>query len=622
MLEKREYTGNMMVKEHGFLSMVGYSIDFVPTTLNGQEVYEVKKGDNHYCYMTPEMVDKIFELKPDSKHRYVDSFSFALDNNKNTVVKLKNKILLDLPEKVDANSFDSMTFSFIEYTEDVKKEPVVLKIQRQYRLNVIGELNILGEDNGAIELILPDNKLECNNFKIYSTRKMYQILEINAKNGKMDAVYVDNLAPINIGSKEVHLSVDFEDEGGILFVQYGSIPTFSCKNGYINFKTGKTFHLNNATIRTVFATKNLSNVHFSSHKDIEIENSDVSLHHSAVRLSKDQNIGIKGNGSINICDSICEIHDFVSNDGGLYVSQKGKRGAMKRDENKIQIVESSFFSPTYLSSAKGRSLLVKESLVDNGAGKVTIDGGSLVLSSKILGNKNQPMTISNSSIRLSEIIDTNEIKWAYIFNTKLENCLIENHKDNKKANIFMGPQMNSAMSHVLNGEDREIKWTLKNCQINVDKGYLFRAVNFEGGKFVAENSTFNRGFTFIFYIDEDKKEEIKDFTFSIKNSLINRSSFSLAKGPYGNFSTTSVINSEINDAVIFSGLELLKDSIANYNTQLSGYSKVDSCYFDGGITKDAKDGEHELIGYNSSASIFVEEPKKDVGQATNEVEIL
>lgn len=623
MLKKREYTGNMMSKENGSLCMVGFSVDFIPTTLNNQEVYEVKKENDHYCYMTPGMVDKIFELIPGNKDsRYVDQFSFDLDNKTSNFVKLKNKLLLDLPDNVDANSFGSMRFSFVQYTEDVKKEPVVLKVQRQYRLDVIGELNVLGEDSGAIELILPDNKLECNNFQIYSQKKIDQILEINTKNSKMDAVFIDNLAPNDIGPKEVHLSVDFEEEGGILFVQYGSIPTFSCKNGYINFKTGKTFHLNNATIKTVFATKNLSNVHFSSHKDIEIENSDVSLHHSAVRLSKDQNIGIKGNGSINICDSICEIHDFVSNDGGLYVSQKGKRGAMKRDENKIQIVESSFFSPTYLSSAKGRSLLVKESLVDNGAGKVTIDGGRLVLSSKILGNKNQPMTISNSSIRLSEIIDTNEIKWAYIFNTKLENCLIENHKDNKKANIFMGPQINSAMSHVLNGEDRETKWVLKNCQIKVDKGYLFRAVGFEGGKFIAENSTFNRGFTFIFYIDEDKKEEIKDFTFNIKNSLINRSSFSLAKGPYGNFSTTSVINSEINDAVIFSGLELLKDSIANYNTQLSGYSKVDSCFFDGGITKDAKDGEHELIGYNGAASTFVDEPKKDVGKANNELEIL
>ena len=83
-----------------------------------------------------------------------------------------------------------------------------------------------------------------------------------------------------------------------------------------------------------------------------------------------------------------------------------------------------------------------------------------------------------------------------------------------------------------------------------------------------------------------------------------------------------MINSEINDSVIFSGLELLKDSIANYNTQLSGYSKVDSCYFDGGITKDAKDGEKELVGYNGTANTFVDEPKKNVGKANNELEIL
>ena len=616
MLQKREYTGHMMSKENGSLCMVGFSVDFIPTTLNDQEVYEVKKENDHYCYMTPAMVDKIFELIPGNKNnRYVDQFSFDLDNKKNNFVKLKNKLLLDLPDNVDANSFASMRFSFVQYTEDVKKEPVILKVQRQYRLDVPDK------EGGAIELIFPDNKLECNNFKIYNQKQFDQILEINAKNGKMDAVYVDNLAPINIGSKEVHLSVDFEDEGGILFVQYGSIPTFSCKNGYINFKTGKTFHLNNATIRTVFATKNLSNVHFSSHKDIEIENSNVSLHHSAVRLTKDQNIGIKGNGSINICDSICEIHDFVSNDGGLYVSQKGKRGAMKRDENKIQIVESSFFSPTYLSSAKGRSLLVKESLVDNGAGKVTIDGGSLVLSSKILGNNDKPITISNVSIRLSEIIDTNEVKEAYIFNARLENCFIENHKGNK-TNIFMGPQMNSAMSHVINGEDREIKWILKDCQIKLDKDVFFRFNSFEGGKFIAENSSFNNGFLFSFFMREDEEEKIKDFTFSIKNSLINNGFFRLTKSPGSGFMTTNVVNSEINDAVAFTDLELLKDSIANYNTQLSGYSKVDSCFFDGGVTKEAKDGEHELIGYNGAANTFVDEPKKDVGKANNGLEIL
>ena len=614
MLEKREYVSQIL-KEH---SMVEFRVDFIPSTLNNQEVYEVKKNEHgHYCYMTPVMVDKIFELRPGSKDRYVDSFSFTTAISRDSFVKLKNKILLDLPTTMNETTFADMNFSFVEYDENSKKEPVILKVQRQYGLRGAGE------EGGAIELILPDNKLECNNFNIYNQKKIDQILEINSKNNKMDAVFVDNLAPSNIGAKEVYLSVGFEDEGAILFVQQAVIPSSLGKNSHINFKTGKNFRLQDAIVKTVYGNKTLSSVYFSSSKNIEIENATVSLQNSVKKSTNDQIVGIKGGGDIRISDSICEIHDLVSNDGGLYLSQKKKKGDIKRHENKIAIMQSSFCSPTYLSATKDRSMLIKETLVDNGEGEVIINGGNLILNSKILGsnNKNKIITVSNVSIRLSEIIDTNEVKEAYIFNTRLENCLIENHKDNK-TNIFMGPQINSAMSRVLNSEDRETKWVLKNCQLTIDKGYMFRAVNFEGGKFIAENSTFNRGFTFLFYIDDDKKEEIKDFTFNIKNSLINRSAFSLAKGPYGNFSTTSVINSEINDAVIFSGLELLKDSIANYNTQLSGYSKVDSCFFDGGITKDAKDGEHELIGYNTAASTFVEEPKKDVGKVNNELEIL
>lgn len=617
MLEKREYTGHMMVKEHGSLSMVGYSIDFIPTTLNDQEVYEVKKGDNHYCYMTSAMVDKIFELIPGSQSsRYVDQFSFDKENEEKNFVKLKNKLLLDLPENVDAHSFDSMNFSFVQYTKDVKKEPVVLKVKRQYAIEN------LDEDGGAIELIFPDNKIECNNFKIYTENKIDQVLEINAKNGKMDAIFVNHLTRSeDIGKNDIHLSVSFKDEEGILFIQGASIPYSQDKHSYINFKTGKTFHLNDAIIQTVYSTTDLSSVQFDSSKDIYVINSTVRLQNSGEPLRKGQVVGIKGDGDISISNSVCNINNLINNNGGLYVSQKKKRGEIKRFENKVTITDSSFLSPTYISAAKNRPLLIKEAFIDNGEARVTIDGNSLVFCSKISGNNNKPITISDSSIRLSTIVDTKEIAGAIISNAEIENCLIENDKGNKR-NILIGPQINAQLSQILDDEDMSTKWTLKNCQIKIDKGYLFRAVGFEGGKFISENSTFNRGFTFIFYMDEDKKEEIKDFTFNIKNSLINRSSFSLAKGPYGNFSTTSVINSEINDSVIFSGLELLKDSIANYNTQLSGYSKVDSCFFDGGITKDAKDGEHELIGYNTAASSYVEEPKKEVGKVNNELEIL
>ena len=175
------------------------------------------------------------------------------------------------------------------------------------------------KEGGAIELIFPDNKLECNNFQIYSQKKIDQILEINTKNGKMDAVFVDNLTPNNIGAKEVHLSVGFEDEGAILFVQQAVIPSSLGKNSHINFKTGKNFRLQDAIVKTVYGNKTLSSVYFSSSKNIEIENATVSLQNSVGKSTNDQILGIKGDGDINIKDSICEIHDFVSNNCVLYL---------------------------------------------------------------------------------------------------------------------------------------------------------------------------------------------------------------------------------------------------------------------------------------------------------------
>ena len=53
-----------------------YNIGFVPTVVDGIECYELKSKDFHYGYITEALVNKIFETRPSSKDRYVDSFSF------------------------------------------------------------------------------------------------------------------------------------------------------------------------------------------------------------------------------------------------------------------------------------------------------------------------------------------------------------------------------------------------------------------------------------------------------------------------------------------------------------------------------------------------------------------
>ena len=77
-----------------------YNIDFVPVMIDGSEYYELKSKDFHYGYMTEALANKIFETRPSSKERYVDSFSFeAKVKDNQQYLKLKNRIILDRPSR-------------------------------------------------------------------------------------------------------------------------------------------------------------------------------------------------------------------------------------------------------------------------------------------------------------------------------------------------------------------------------------------------------------------------------------------------------------------------------------------------------------------------------------------
>lgn len=70
-----------------------YNIDFMPTIVDGIECYELKSKDFHYGYMTEALANKIFETRPGSKERYVDSFSFEtkVKDNQQTEKYLKDR---------------------------------------------------------------------------------------------------------------------------------------------------------------------------------------------------------------------------------------------------------------------------------------------------------------------------------------------------------------------------------------------------------------------------------------------------------------------------------------------------------------------------------------------------
>lgn len=220
-----------------------YNIDFMPVMIDGSEYYELKSKDFHYGYMTEALANKIFETRQGSQDRYVDSFSFETKVKDNQqYLKLKNKIILDLPSKIDeANAFSAFSFYGIKYADDLKKKPIFIKSKIGYSLSGV---------SSEIEFIFPDNRLNCGGFNINDLNKGLTTIEIDAPNGNIQCVNINGFTYSSDEGNDAHLSVTFEKELGELLINNFYIPTYPGESGYLRIKTGDQLSLVNGGINS------------------------------------------------------------------------------------------------------------------------------------------------------------------------------------------------------------------------------------------------------------------------------------------------------------------------------------------------------------------------------------
>ena len=205
--------------------MVGFSVDFIPTTLNDQEVYEVKKENDHYCYMTPAMVDKIFELIPGNKNnRYVDQFSFDLDNKTSNFVKLKNKLLLDLPDKIDEKSFlpgglpfQSASLTLYSKSYQEKLVPAVtIKPHSSFTFDT---------NESTVIFKFPNNEIECTNFMVGEFAEgSHNTIDLNVENSKAEEIIIQGVRPISSINNETYLWIK-NKEREVIYVYGVLLPS-------------------------------------------------------------------------------------------------------------------------------------------------------------------------------------------------------------------------------------------------------------------------------------------------------------------------------------------------------------------------------------------------------------
>lgn len=560
-----------------------YSIGFVPAMIDGSEYYEVKSKDFHYGYMTPAMVDKIFETRPGNKDRYVDSFSFETKVKDNQqYLKLKNRIILDLPSTIDeANAFSAFSFYGIKYVEDLKKEPIFIKSKIGYSLSGV---------SSEIEFIFPDNKLNCGGFNIHDVNKGLTTIEIDAPNGNIKSVNINGFTYSSDEGNDAHLSVTFEKEWGELLINNFYIPTYPGESGYLRIKTGDQLSLVNGGINSD-NQKDLDLLLLESSKSIVIHDSHLFFSQTEKYLKDRPFVGISGDGSIHLLYNDCYISGLVQNDQSLEVVAPNPKETYKRYS--FFITNSTFKSPVVLSLTKdANSLLVSDTLIDNKGKETALKGDIRILGSELTGDGKKKQAITNSSIRWSKLINFGTIKGAAISNAFLEKCKITNRSNaSQSQDITIGSSYYSNLDEKDKYEKTDILHTMKNCEIDVDEDKYFLFNSYIPSTF--ENCVFKKGY--------ELSNVENNFNLSLLNSLFTDARMELKKAPGDSTDFMTIRNCEFTGSSFFCGVKEIDSSIIENGVKLSNFDKVSDSFLKNITKNGGKKVGRELNDFSSSA---------------------
>lgn len=560
-----------------------YNIDFMPVMIDGSEYYELKSKDFHYGYMTEALANKIFETKPGSKDRYVDSFSFETKVKDNQqYLKLKNKIILDLPSKIDeAKAFSFFSFYGLKYADDVKKEPIFISSKSGFTLSGV---------NSEIEFIFPDNKLNCGVFNINDLNKGLTTIEIDAPNGNIKSININNFTYSCDEGNDAHLSVTFEKEWGELLINNFYIPTYPGESGYLRIKTGDQLSLVNGGINSD-NQKDLDLLLLESSKSIVIHDSHLFFSQTEKYLKDRPFVGISGDGSIHLLYNDCYISGLVQNDQSLEVVAPNPKETYKRYS--FFITNSTFKSPVVLSLTKdANSLLVSDTLINNKGKETALKGDIRILGSELTGDGKKKQAITNSSIRWSKLINFGAIKGAAISNAFLEKCKITNRSNaSQSQDITIGSSYYSNLDEKDKYEKTDILHTMKNCEIDVDEDKYFLFNSYIPSTF--ENCVFKKGY--------ELSNVENNFNLSLLNSVFTDARMELKKAPGGSTDFMTIRNCEFTGSSFFCGVKEIDSSIIQNGVKLSNFDKVSDSFLKNITKNGGKKVGRELNDFSSSA---------------------
>ena len=589
-------------------------VRFVPEVVDDLEVYSVVNSNDQHCgYITPELLDFLLTLAEKDGGGlgyYLNrDFEIKVANDWGEKNKLYQKIILDIPQGTrNQDCYPSLTFTPTQYVGDESKKALRLTINKEFTI---------ANNGGGLELNFNDNFAEVDKFYFYSTSTAMTTLNIDLAEHRANSLFINELR----GSEN--------NKGNVVF-NFASKGKYTPSIEIIGFKIKPVedvlnkkfvyplFEIGGGDFKALESVVSLPpmlmNEDDSSLYEIRSLKGDIILTNSEINML--QPSGGKGS-SLEARNDISFATASVEVCGDIVVNGKIQSSAFPKQRNKTIIdLNNSTSQSNLFFKPKNKNALyfnIKDSNLDNGSKSIFIIRDVTLVGVNLKNDPKKDITFANTTVKYSNLFNVSNLCECAIYKTHVENFTLK--IDSKNEKIFSyGPIVEGiALTEI----ERKITNLLKNTEIELKGADYFR--DRTNGSLSITNCVIKGQTTIDSAYEKDYQTIDGSYLITIDNSILKKAELIFNKDVGSKVSSVQISNSEIEGTFVAYDIEKVEGSLVN-NSLVANVLSLKNSVLDSDEIR--SDKITELDGYNSAAKTIVEKPKREIGKATNELEIL
>ena len=569
---------------------------FSLTKVDDKEVYEFlakeeeQKDFLHYGYITKAMAEKLLIKRERDGRMYIQSVS--LKSNPKDIPQ-KQKIILDLPDKIDENSFlpgglPFQSASLTLYSKSYQKKlvpAVTIKPHSSFTFDT---------NESTVIFKFPNNEMECTTFMVNEFKKgTHNTIDLNVENSKAEEIIIQGVRPISSINNETYLWIK-NKERELIYVYGVLLPSnvekkealFNEGISYIPISANGAIRLYHVKIEADLNT--ITSCGIYSGGKIEVSDGDLAFGRGTSILQAGEGLSVENMKLVISSDNNIERSLGIKTDNSC----------VKNDSLTIENVYSK--NNLYYEKDQGSdkiNAIVAKTTFDNAGYPIYLIGDVSIFDTNIKNEKREgknSLTIKDCFFVSCDFYNISNMNNARVNNARLENFTLENENESDRNSFYFG--LSDPLSII---KIEEHPFEISNSTVSLGENDVFHFYPDDGEKEIKIN---NSSFTGKIEWNSHRYSDNQKLEIIISNSIFNRANV-LHNNLDGDMKI-EINASEINGFMACANLERVSNSFIQNSTLAHNIQIVEDCFLK---DYEAPANIKTLIGFNSEKSEHKEE---------------